>query len=431
MGPDDWASDEAWPTITKTMPPEPAAGYGDRIMPGGILLDEPDTPPALWGDGDDVLWAEGEALIICAPDGTGKTTLAGNLTRARLGIGDGNVLGLPVLQGNRNVLYLAMDRPRQARRALRRLFTEPDRKTLDAKLRIWQGPPPSDLAQQPELLAHLAQTADADTIIVDSLKDAALRLSEDATGSGWNRARQLAIATGAELIELHHPRKAQADNKKPSKLEDLYGSRWITSGAGSVISLWGEAGDLVVELTHLKAPATLAGPWQMRIDPAAGSVHLDHAVDLLEQIRRRPDGLTAEQAACLLSGAKNPSRSEVEKARRRLVKKTDEGVLYCRPGSRGAGNPATWFLTERSQTPKSRGHSVSGSTNANHNGSRDTPETANMQVSKSRPDADSNHAPLGDGKSRGGGDIYIPPRDFHPRPDPESWPEGSHGEDAQ
>jgi hypothetical protein len=320
-----------------------------RILPGGIILDEPETPPAVWGDGEAVLWAEGEALIIAGPDGVGKTTLAGCLMRARLGIGDGDVLGRAVTPGKHNVLYLAMDRPRQARRALRRLFTAEHRDTLDEKLRIWQGPPPADLARYPLQLAQLARLADADTIIIDSLKDAALKLSDDEAGSGWNRARQNAIEAGAELIELHHPRKAQADNRKPSKLEDLYGSRWITSGAGSVISLWGEPGDLVVEFTHLKSPAAQAGPWTMGIDPAAGTVHLEHAaVDLVQHVRDRgAAGATAVTAAQALFDCTAPDGSQQKKAAYRLNKKVAEGVLYRRDGQRGGGPDrvmTTWFL---------------------------------------------------------------------------------------
>jgi replicative DNA helicase len=354
LAPDEDPFPEApWPESPNGKPIDRLGEQGTdaidaRILRGGTILDEPAMPPAVWGQGEDILWAEGESVIIAGPDGVGKTTLAGCLVRARLGIGDGEVLGHPVSPGKRRVLLLLMDRPRQARRALRRLFTTTDRGMLDDALRIWQGPPPADLARYPKMLADLAVLADADTVVIDSLKDAALKLSDDETGSGWNRARQHVIQGGAELIELHHPRKAQADNRKPSKLEDLYGSRWITAGAGSVISLWGEAGDLIVEFTHLKAPASQAGPWMVRLDPGDGTVHLDRpAVDLVEQIRYRPDGLTAEGAARLLSGSESPTRSEIEKARYRLNQKVAAGVLYRRDGTRGGrlgGEPAAWFL---------------------------------------------------------------------------------------
>ena len=45
-----------------------------------FILDIPTTIPALWGEGNDVLWAEGESLMIAGPMGLGKTTLAGLLT---------------------------------------------------------------------------------------------------------------------------------------------------------------------------------------------------------------------------------------------------------------------------------------------------------------------------------------------------------------
>ena len=44
----------------------------------------------------------------------------------------------------------------------------------------------------------------------------------------------------AEIIELHHDRKAQQGNEgRERSISDVYGSRWITAGAGSVILLVG------------------------------------------------------------------------------------------------------------------------------------------------------------------------------------------------
>lgn len=87
----------------------------------------------MWGDTDHLIWGKQQALIIAGPDGVGKTTLAANLIRARLSLGTGEVLGVPVTAGSRNVLVLLMDRPVQAMAALARLFTEADRQVLDAR----------------------------------------------------------------------------------------------------------------------------------------------------------------------------------------------------------------------------------------------------------------------------------------------------------
>ena len=339
--PPGWESPNGQPAAVG-LPGVRTRAIGARILACGCILDEPETPPALWGDGDSILWAEGESLIIAGPDGTGKTTLAGHLVRARLGIGDDTVLGMAVAPGKRNVLYLAMDRPRQARRSLRRLFTLADRDVLDDKLRIWQGPPPADLASWPTMLATLAELADADTVVVDSLKDAALKLAEDETGSGGTGHRQIAIGAGTELIELHHPRKAQSDNKKPSKLEDLYGSRWITSGAGSVISAVGRTwrprcGVHPSEGAGERRPGR--GRWASTRPP--GTVHLDRpAVDLVHQIRDRgANGMTADIAAQppvrlhdKPTASQQSRRPPTGSTRRRPT-----ASCHKRPGERGGG----------------------------------------------------------------------------------------------
>lgn len=323
----------------------PAGTLLARLLPGGAILDVPPVPDAVWGDGADILWAAGQSLIIAGPDGVGKTTLAANVIQARLGLAK-SVLDLPVKPGEQNVLILLMDRPQQAMAALARLFTKHDRAYLNDRVRIWRGPPPQDLARNTGMLAHLCALAGADTCVIDSLKDAALKLSEDETGAGWNQARQLAIEAGTELIELHHPRKGQDGNRKPAKLDDLYGSRWISAGAGSVISLWGQAGDPVVDLTHLKPPVETVGPWQIGIDSATGKVSIARGVDLIEQIRLRgPNGITAAQAAQLLYSSETPSATE--KARRRLDRKVADGLLIKENGQRGGNhgsNHAAWFL---------------------------------------------------------------------------------------
>lgn len=326
---------EAGYTLDQLVPVDAPADVAKRIQHGGCILDAPKVPTAVWGQDEDILWATGQSLIIAGHDGTGKTTLAGNLIRARLGLGEGRVLGLPVVPGKRNVLVLMMDRPQQAMSSLARLFTEADREILNSRLRIWQGPPPEDLAANTKLLAQLCELADADTCIVDSLKDAAIPLTEDGVGAGWNRARQAAIIGGTEMLELHHPRKpSNQDINKPPELSDLYGSRWIPAGIGSAIILHGRAGEPYIKLYHRKPIVSLLGPWDILIGED-GEVKVDgDQNDLLRQISRyKKDGVTVAEMALMMYGS--DTRNEVERARRTLEKLLREGHLTRMSGQRG------------------------------------------------------------------------------------------------
>jgi hypothetical protein len=57
---------------------------------------------------------------------------------------------------------------------------------------------------------------------------------------------------GAYVWFIHHPRKEQIGNKKPKKLDDLHGSRFIGSLATSVILLWPERGNIEVSCLKLR-----------------------------------------------------------------------------------------------------------------------------------------------------------------------------------
>lgn len=324
-----------------------AAGPTIALIPGGVfILDVPDTIPAIWGADNDIYWAEGESLIIAGPQGVGKTTLAIQLIRARLGLPPGKILGQPVQPGRR-VLWLAMDRPAQARRAARRHFDDADRAVLDERLVVWQGPPPGDVAKHPGLLTHLAQQADADTLIIDSVKDAAIGLSDDAVGAGYNRARQGALTAGIQIVELHHQVKRGAQGGVPNTLADLYGSVWIPAGAGSVLLLWGEAGDPIVSMRHLKQPMNEIGPLQLTHDHITGTTSIVEGIDLVDLVRyAHADGLTAKEAAARIFDTGKPTAAQGEKMRRRLDRLVDAHVLTRVDGTIGGGvkSPSRYYL---------------------------------------------------------------------------------------
>lgn len=306
---------------------EVAAEIPDIFKRGGsFILDQPDLAPAVWGDGDSIIWAEGEALIIAAPQGAGKTTLALQLVRARLGLTP-KVLGYSVEESQKNVLYLSMDRPSQWRRAGKRLFTEEDRGILDARLAVWPSPPPYDMAQRRDILAVMCQKANADTVIIDSLKDAAIGLTDDSVAAGYNRARQQALSEGIQVLELHHVRKSSGTDAEPSDINGVYGSTWITSGAGSVVSLWGQPGDPVVKWQHLKQPASEVGPFRVVHDHDRGTSEVERQVDPLTMASRTTNGITALFFAECLFETQKPSRAQKEKARRVLEKHCVTGLM--------------------------------------------------------------------------------------------------------
>ncbi|UUO01696.1 bifunctional DNA primase/polymerase [Mycolicibacterium novocastrense] len=319
---------------------------------GAFIFDRAEVPRALWGCGNEILWAEGESLMIAGNMGLGKTTLEGLLIRAQLrltGCGDGTLLGLHVAPAQGRVLALLMDRPHQAARALARQFDQADRDVLDDRLLVWAAPPPADLARRPELLLALARDADADVVYLDSVKDAAIGLSEDAVGAGYSRARSLLLADGRQLCELHHTIKRGANGGPPTQAADIYGSAWITNGTGSILLLAGEPGDPIVECRHVRQPVEEVGPLTLLHDHGAGTVQIYHQADLAELAKAMGEnGLTAKDAAAALfcrDGETPPSRAQIEKARRKLDRLASLGVLTEVAGAVGGRtkSPSVWF----------------------------------------------------------------------------------------
>lgn len=316
-----------------------------RLTPGGeFILDAPAGVPAVWGADQEVLWARDEPMMLVGPQGAGKTTLAQQLVLARLGLRPA-VLGMPVEPETRRVLYLACDRPAQVQRSFARMVTEADRETLDKRLVVWKGPPPCDLARQPGTLTEMCQAADAGTVVLDSLKDVAMELSKDDSGAGLNQALQRAIVGGTQVVSLHHQRKNGSDGAKPKALADVYGSVWVTAGHGSVVLLWGQPGDAVVELSHLKQPAEVVGPFQVVHDHITGSSMVPDRLDEYEAIRAQ-GGQTAREVAMLVHRTLDPRDNLVEQCRRKLKRHVSQGRMVPKAGTDAAGRPAEqYYLT--------------------------------------------------------------------------------------
>lgn len=320
-----------------------AAGTS-RFVPGGsFILDRPDTVPAVWGEGDQILWAEGEALIIAGPPGVGKTTVGQQVLLAAIGVRS-HALGLAVRPAKR-VLYLASDRPQQAARSMARMVTVEHRDLLNTHLTFWPGPPPKDFIKDPGILLRLCRQADADMVCLDSLKDMAGELASEEGGQAINSAIQRTLVEGIEVLALHHHRKqggGKDSGREPTSLDELYGSTWITAGAGSVVSLWGAAGDPIVAFKHLKQPSSECGPWRLKHDHPNGVTEVWHEVDVLDILAHANGALTAQQLACQIYSPDKgkPSASEVEKARRRLDVLVEKGLAHKIANGGGRGSQA-------------------------------------------------------------------------------------------
>ncbi len=329
-----WGDDLEALLVSRTDPQTLIELSAHRAATGGQILDAPEIVESVWGDGHRCLWAKGEPFLICGPDGVGKTTIAQQLTLHLAGVLDGPFLGLPVRSTGR-VLYLACDRPTQALRSFRRMVGEADHELLDERLTIWRGPLPFNLANEPRGLVDLARHFGVKTIMTDSLKDVAPDLSKEESGLGLNTAFQNAVAEGIEVGGLHHQRKQQSGATKPRHLSDVYGSRWITAGAGSVVMLWGEPGDLVVDFDHLKQPDETVGPFKVIHDHVYGVSSLAESVDAWSVVKRAYGGVTASAVAGQMFDAAAPDRNQIEKARRQLERLWREKKIHKRDGHKG------------------------------------------------------------------------------------------------
>lgn len=339
--PDDEADPNEWEAIA--------------LRGGEALRSVDEAPEARWGEGERILWAAGESLLIAGRTGVGKTTLTLSILAGLVGI-EGEALGLPVRPAER-VLYLAMDRPRQILRSMRRRFvTDDDLAVLDERLVVRKGPMVSDLLKQPEQIVALARRYGCDVVIVDSLKDAAAKLTDDEVGSNVNRAIQMCNAVDIDVLVLHHQRKGDVTQRKDDdvepSVEDVFGSNWITAGAGSVIILAGQPGAEIVKLHHVKQPAEPLGPWLVEHDHHAGRSSIVNSFDLIAYLKhRRAAGATAVEAAKAehQKDVKSTGR-EAARAKRHLEGLVRKGIARREDGGArladGTQAPARWFYND-------------------------------------------------------------------------------------
>lgn len=327
--------------ITDEEEPHP---FDARLIDGGsFIFDVPETPPIIWGTTDEAVWADGEALMVTGPPGTGKTTIVQQLVLARCGLAN-TFLGLPVVPTAAKVLYLAMDRPFQIARSFRRMVDESARQLLDERLLVWRGPLFADVAKSVRIFVDLANYAGADTLIIDSIKDTSVGLVESESAGRYNRARQEALAAGIQMVEISHQRKSTG-GMQPKTLSDVHGGMELTAGAGSVLLVWGEAGDPVVEFIQLKSLMETVGPWTLLHDGSKGRTTRDEGrPDTFTFLQGHPNQwfsvLSITEAVLGGEDKKKVSQADKAKVRRKLDKLIESGHVIERDGLGDNGHNA-------------------------------------------------------------------------------------------
>jgi hypothetical protein len=186
-----------------------------------------------------------------------------------------------------------------------------------------------------------------DRVFLDSAKDYALDLSDNAVGAAWNQAVQRVIAEGVDIAANHHLRKDGNGGKgsgKPRTLAEMYGSTWIGAGAGTVVLLWPEEpGSPVVELSTLKSAAEDVGPLNLMHDIDAGTFTVIDRVDVSHVLYARRHTTASLRDLALATGGKD-DRAGLEKVRRRVKRLVAAGHVteHLHPTTAG-GTPATFY----------------------------------------------------------------------------------------
>lgn len=291
-----------------------ADAWKARIKRGGsFIFDDPGNVSAVWGEGEQILWAQGEPLMIAAPEGTGKSTTAQQLILRLCGVVEGPLLGLPVKRQRRPGVYLALDRPRQIRRSMRRMVRDADQEQLDKRLIVWDEPLPMPFEEFDDFLNELCPRAG--WVVVDSLKDFAVGLSTDEVGAQVNKVWQSLSARGIDLLVLHHDRKTMGSETRTNpSVSDIYGSRWLTAGMGSVLMYSGQPGDQDVTMHHVKQPLEPVGPMVVHYDRSTGAVtrgegarvdHMDKYVDEVVALATADPGIPTSKLQAKMTTATN------------------------------------------------------------------------------------------------------------------------------
>jgi len=185
-------------------------------------------------------------LTVSGPPGVGKSQFCLSLAGS-LALGN-DYLGTPT-KGGRRIGFLSLEMDfvevkyileRQAN-----AYSEAERQILDKNLHIFPfGYPVNfNVEANQKMLEKAIIEYRLHGLIIDSLSSTTPEelSSEKEAKKLFDFNAMLRAKYGIFIIYIHHNRKSQSDNRKPTKLADLHGSVHLAGKGGSVIFLWPEA----------------------------------------------------------------------------------------------------------------------------------------------------------------------------------------------
>jgi replicative DNA helicase len=105
--------------------------------------------------------------------------------------------------------------------------------------------------------------------------------------------------------------------------------------------IWGEAGDPVVEMNHLKQPDEPVGPLTIVHDHAIGHSRVEARANEYTVVMSSPKGSSLAMVATEVYG--DAERKSVEMARRKLDRMVNEGKVHRVEAGTGRGHSALYF----------------------------------------------------------------------------------------
>jgi hypothetical protein len=207
-------------------------------------------------------------MLFTGPSGIGKTQVTLRLAMA-MALGR-NWLGLQIDKPRKILVFsLEMGHPdlKYFLQMMNEGLNDEQRATLQSNLILvpYGEPLYLDSDKGRQIFESIVKDVNPDGIFIDSVGSTSTGnvSSEETVKKLMDYNDHVRKKFGVFTWWIHHMRKAQAENKKPNKLDDVYGNQYLYNRATSVYCLWPK-GTKIEVIPLKKRLAKLEDPWEIQ-----------------------------------------------------------------------------------------------------------------------------------------------------------------------